>query len=239
MSTKERKQREFAEREERFLAAAEACIREEGFLNLQMARIARLCDYATGTLYQHFSSKEDLLLALANRGNEAHVELFRQVQRWTAGSTRDRMFAIAVGDFDFAQRNPEHTKLLQYVHTRAVWESASPQRREQALTCTGPVGEIVTGIVREALEAGELEARGLSPMELACGPWSVCEGMQALSQVQGLFEALRIEDPERLRFRQVVNHLNGMGWQPLWDPADQAALEQLVSRIRTEVFTDL
>jgi AcrR family transcriptional regulator len=239
MGTRERKLREFAEREERFLAVAEACIREEGFLNLQMARIARLCDYATGTLYQHFSSKEDLLLALANRGNEAHVELFRQVQRWRAGTTRERMFAIAVGDYDFARRNPEHVKLVQYVHTRAVWESASPLRREQALACTGPVGEIVTGIVREALQAGELEDRGLSPMELACGPWSVCEGMQALSQVQGLFEALHIDNPERLRFRQVVNHLNGMGWEPLADPSDEATLAHLVSRIRTEVFTGL
>jgi AcrR family transcriptional regulator len=236
VGTRERKQREVAEREQRFLLEAEAMVRTEGFLGLQMARLAESCDYATGTLYQHFCSKEDLLLALVNRQMEANVEMFRQVQRWQHGSSRERMFAIAVGDLDFARRYPQHAKLNQYVHTEVVWENTSAQRREQALACTGPVGEIVTEIVREALEKGELEDRGLSPMELACGPWSVCEGMRALSHVQGLFESLQIRDPERLLFRQVETYLNGMGWMPLADPDDQQAIDTLVARIRDQVF---
>lgn len=239
MGTKERKQRELAAREACFLDAAADLVRRDGFLNLQMARVARACDFAVGTLYQHFSSKEDLLLALANRQLDLHVEAFRRVQAWTAGGTRERMFALAVGDVEFARRFPEHTKLVHYVHTPAVWESTSVERRRQAMCCTGPVGEIVAGIVREALECGELEARGLSPMELACGPWSVCAGMQALSHVQGMFEALGIGDPERLLFLQVQTHLNGMGWRPLADLADPAASAALVARVREEVFAPL
>jgi AcrR family transcriptional regulator len=236
MGTRERKQREFVEREERFLLAAESLARTEGFLNLQMARIAEACDYATGTLYQHFSSKEDLLLALANRRMESFVDLFRRVRDWRAGSSRERMFAIAVGDLDFARRYPEHAKLTQYVHAEAVWENTSEARRAQAMSCTEPVGEIVTSIVNEALERGDLVAGGLSPMELACGPWSICEGMRALGHVQGLFEALEIHEPERLLFRQVQVHLNGMAWAPLAEPSDQSATDALVARIRREVF---
>lgn len=236
MGTRERKQREFEEREERFLLAAERLARTEGFLNLQMARIAEACDYATGTLYQHFSSKEDLLLALANRRMESFLDVFRQVNDWQHGNPRERMFAIAVGDLDFARRYPEHAKLTQYVHAEAVWENTSETRRNQAMMCTQPVGEIVSRIVTEAIERGELDAGGLSPMELACGPWSICEGMRALGHVQGLFDALEIRMPERLLFRQVQVQLNGMGWRPLVDPLDEEGTLALVTRIRHEVF---
>ncbi|OOG23612.1 TetR family transcriptional regulator [Thioalkalivibrio denitrificans] len=236
MGTRERKQKEFSLREALFLEAAEAMVSEEGFLHLQMARLAEACDYATGTLYQHFSSKEDLLLALANRRMEAFVDIFRKVGAWQGGTPRERMFAIAVGDLDFSRHHPEHAKLTQYVHAEAVWENTSPERREQAMCCTGPVGEVVAGIVQEAIDRGDLDAQGLSPLELACGPWSVCEGMRALSHVQGLFESLNIRSPERLFFRQVQVHLNGLNWAPLADPADHAATDALVARVRREVF---
>ena len=65
MGTRERRQREVAEREDLFLDVALELIRQDGLLNLQMARIAEKSEYAVGTLYLHFASKEDLLVALA------------------------------------------------------------------------------------------------------------------------------------------------------------------------------
>jgi AcrR family transcriptional regulator len=236
VTTRERRQREFEAREERFLQAAEDIIAAEGFLNLQMARLAQACDYATGTLYQHFSSKEDLLLALVVRQQEAHIDVFRQVERWRGTNARERMFAIVVGDLDFTRRHPDHMKLAHYVHTQAVWENASEARRTQALACSGPIGEVVTGIVREALAAGALDETGLSPMALALGPWSISEGMNSLNQIKGLFEALQIEDTDRLLLRQVQTYMNGLGWRPFSDPADEAVTARLVARIRAEVF---
>lgn len=236
MSTRERRQREIQEREALFLSAAEAVIAGEGFLNLQMARLAEACDYATGTLYQHFSSKEDLLLALVVKQLEAHIDVFRQVAGWHAATPRERMFAIVVGDLDFKRRHPEHMKLVHYVHTQAVWENTSEARREQALACSDPVGAIVTAIVRDGIAAGDLSHGGLTDMELAIGPWSICEGMTALQQIKGLFDQLGVEGVDRLLFRQVQTYLNGMGWKPFADPADQAATDALVARIRAEVF---
>jgi AcrR family transcriptional regulator len=51
MGTKERRQREVSEREQRFLEKARELIVQDGLLNLQMARVAEACDYATGTFY--------------------------------------------------------------------------------------------------------------------------------------------------------------------------------------------
>ena len=59
-----RRQREIAAREVVLLDAAQAQIQRDGLLSLQMARVADECGYAIGTLYKHFASKEDLLVAL-------------------------------------------------------------------------------------------------------------------------------------------------------------------------------
>ena len=55
MGTKERRERQFQEREQRLLAAARQLIVRDGLLNLQMAKLAEVSEYAMGTLYQHLS----------------------------------------------------------------------------------------------------------------------------------------------------------------------------------------
>ena len=103
MGTRERKHREFVDREQLFLQAAREQICADGLLSLQMAKVARACDYATGTLYQHFASKEDLLVAISAEMSETRVNFFERVANWDAPS-RDRMFAIAVGDTLYLKR---------------------------------------------------------------------------------------------------------------------------------------
>ena len=62
VGTKERKLRQLEARELLVLDAARSLICENGLLKLQMSRIAEKCEYAVGTLYQHFAGKEDLLV---------------------------------------------------------------------------------------------------------------------------------------------------------------------------------
>ncbi len=236
MGTQERKQREREAREALFLDAADQMIAESGFMKLQMGPLAAACDYATGTLYQHFQSKEDLLLALVVREVETHLDFFRRVDRWQGGTPRERMIAIAVSDLEFARRHPQHMKLKHYVLTEAVWEQTSEARRNEALACSGPMSEIVNRIVRDAVNCGDLQAHGLSATAVSLGPWSLCEGLTALGQVKGLLESLEIADIERLLFRHMQALLNGMVWKPLADPADEAASAALVARIRREIF---
>jgi len=235
MGTAERKQKEKEERETLFLERAAELIRHEGLLNLQMARLAEACDYSTGTLYQHFSSKEDLLVAMAERSTVDHIDLFRRAAAWSAG-TRDRMFAIAVGDVYFAKKNPGHAKLMQYVFAEAVWENASPARRESLLGQCRPITEIINRLVDEACERGELAPNGLRPMELALGPWCLCEGMHSLVHTQGLLDSCEIAKPESLLYLHVQILLNGMGWKPLLEPVDPDAIAARVAAIHREVF---
>lgn len=238
MGTRERRRREFAEREQRFLDKARELICENGLLNLQMARVARGCDYATGTLYQHFASKEDLLLALNSHMTADRVVLFRRAAAWQADS-RERIFAIAVADTVFARRYPEHFRLSQYVHTDAVWHAASEGRRHQALEAGKPLGEAVAGIVQDALDNGDLESHGLNHYELIVGNWTLTQGMHTLVHADGLAEMYDIREPYRKMLMHLQLLLNGMGWQPLCQPWDGEELDTLTDRVHREVFDDM
>lgn len=238
MGTRERKQREFADREQLFLDTARELIRQDGLLNLAMARIARECDYAVGTLYQHFASKEDLLIALATVNESYRLELFQRVENWRAPS-RDRMFGLPVADMIFVRSHPEHFRLAQFAYTEVVWGAASEARRNQALTGGRPLGELVARIVNDAADCGDLDLKGLKPNELALGPWTMTLGTHNLVHAEGILEQYQMREPYRLMLRHVHNVLNGLGWQPLFDPSDDVALDAKIQQLCNEVFHDL
>src|SRR5690606_23442829 len=149
MSSQDRKLREFAGREQRFLDKAQELIQRDGLLQLQMSRIAEDCEYAIGTLYKHFASKEDLLVALSTRNCLCRVELFERAARWD-GPTRDRLIAVALADLMVLREQPEHFRLAQFVWTDVVWGAASPATRQRALQACEPLASLIDGIAAEA-----------------------------------------------------------------------------------------
>ena len=237
MGTKERRERQFQEREQGLLTAARQLIVRDGLLNLQMAKLAEVSEYAMGTLYQHFASKEDLLVALMTESVAEQAALFQKASAWQA-RTRGRMFAITVADMIFVQRSPEHFRLAQYAHCDVVWNAASQCRREAHFAASQPVCDAVLAIVNDAIAGGDLEPRGMRPESIATGCWSLTLGVHNLVHADGLLDHFNVHKPYFLLARHMQQLLNGMGWLPLIDPADIGALEALIARIRTEVFNE-
>lgn len=236
MATADRKQRELARREDLFLDKAQELIQRDGLLSLQMSRVAEESEYAIGTLYKHFASKEDLLVALSTRNCLSRLELFERAARWP-GPTRDRVVALALADLIVLREQPEHFRLAQFVWTDVVWGAASPESRQRALRTYAPLSALVDGIAAEARRSGDLPAGfALPDQALTIGPWILCLGMHTLAQHEGLLDAEDLGDPYRLLFKHLHYLLNGYGWQPLFDPCDDAALDRAVERLCREVF---
>ena len=236
MSTKERRQRELAAREQRFLDCAQDLIQRDGLLSLQMSRIAEECDYAVGTLYQHFASKEDLLLALVTRDCLNRVELFERAAKWN-GTSRERMLAIAIADLMLIRSQPQVFRVMQYVFTDVIWHAASEKARQRSLEAGKPIGELIEAIAAEAIRAGDLPAdTGLTPMTLTIGPWTLCMGMHTLVHAEGVLEHHGATEPYRLLIKHLQHLLNGYGWRPLFDVSDEAAIDAQLARISREVF---
>ena len=236
MGTRERRQREIAGRAQLFLAAARDLIRQDGLLNLQMSKVAEKCDYAVGTLYQHFLSKEDLLVALATDEAQERVDMFQRVHDWGAATTRERMIGFAVADIVYARRNPEHFRLLQFALTEVVWGAAPASRRQACLDANAPLRQLTLSLIAEAVRNGDLDMRGLQPDEVCLAPWALALGMHSIMHTEGLLEQHEIREPYHLMLRHLSELLNGLGWKPLADPTDHAAFDALAERICKEVL---
>jgi AcrR family transcriptional regulator len=237
MSTRARRQQEFARREKNFLQEAHRQICADGLLSLHMAKVARACDYATGTLYQHFASKEDMVLALSTELMGTRLAYFRRAARWQA-ETRARQFALSVGDMLFAKRHPEHFQLAQYVSTQVVWGAATQTRRDAMLSACQPITGLVCGIVDDAIVAGDLDPHGRRTIEMTLGPWTMTLGMHTLVHSDGLMEQYDLLDPYLLLLRQLHLLLNGMGWRPFVDAYDDTVLKGSIERVLNDVFPE-
>lgn len=238
MGTRERRQRELSEREDHFLDAALALIRADGLLNLQISKIAEKTEYAVGTLYLHFASKEDLLLALITRAFADYLELVQRVDAWKA-STRERMFAVGVADMVFVNRHPDHFRIVQYSMSEVAWQAASLERRKAFLEANDPVVAIVCRIVEEARRVGDLEPLGQSAQEMGIGIWALCAGYHNFTHAEGVLEDFSVHDPYPLMCRHIQALLDGYRWKPLSNPAEPGGTDALIARIRREVFEDL
>lgn len=232
-----RKLRQRAEREQVFLERAWSMIQSEGVLKLQMSRLAKECEYSVGTLYQHFSSKEDLLVALATCGVAERLALFRRVAAWK-GPSRHRILAILLADVLFAQKEPEYFRLAQYVSTHTVWASASEERRRAALEASYPLGEAIESIVNHAISCGDVYPQQVTGRELCIGLWAMGEGMQTLVSAQGLLEAHSVPRPYQLLMTHANGLLNGLEWLPIMPLDDVSQQNQVLAHIMADVFPE-
>lgn len=237
MGIQDRKKRQFAQREQIFLDCAWDMLEREGALNLQMAKLAAESEYSVGTLYMHFASKEDLLLALATRTVAQRGLLYEQAVAWQAPS-RHRMLAIVVADLLFALSAPVSIRLAQYVATHTVWAAASSERQSLAMTASEPLVAAVQQVADAAIATGDVHSADLNSRELCTGIWAMTQGMHTLTSADDLFEQHTLPRPYRLLLRHIHALLNGLGWQSIVAIDDSEAQQEILNTILLEVFPE-
>lgn len=184
-----RRERERAQREGEILAAAERVISRHGFHGAGMTEIAREAEFAIGTLYGFFDSKEALYERLIVE-RTASLATAMRAALGSGGATRERLERAL--DAKLAHMNEHLDFILIYASTSMMascgWASptAALTMREQTLAA-------VAQVVRGAKSSGELvtEAR----------PEDVALAFQTLSTGYLLAEARgpKTFDPERVR----------------------------------------
>lgn len=184
-----RRERERAQREAEILAAAERVISRHGFHGAGMTEIAREAEFAIGTLYGFFDSKEALYERLIVERTASLASAMRAALE-SGGPARERL-ARAL-DAKLAHMSDHLDFILIYASTSMMatcgWASpaAALTMREQTLAA-------VAQVVRDAKSTGELvtDAR----------PEDVALAFQTLSTAYLLAEARgpKAFDPERVR----------------------------------------
>lgn len=234
MSTTTRKQREIEARERLILDTAGAMLAERGYLGLNMDRIAAAIEYSKGTIYQHFSSKEDLIAGLCTDTLGKRADMFARAGAFQ-GRPRERMSAIAVANDVFLALYPRHRAVEHILEIGSVFGKISSDRLNAFLGTKKRMMSGLTGIVTDAVEAGELVLpAGMSPAAPVYGLWTQAVGHESLRA------HAQLPPFEGIDLRSVLWHnyqllLDGYGWRPLlheWDYAES------VRRIHAEVFPE-
>src|SRR5271167_274529 len=116
------------ETQAKILDAALAIFSEQGFEKAQLEEVAARAGYTRGAIYAHYSSKEDLFLALMEHRVLTRFTAIRQVieaepkvsnrpaifKRWIAAQAGDHAWAILMLDFKlYALRRPRSREKLQ------------------------------------------------------------------------------------------------------------------------------
>jgi len=147
-----RRERLKQRRAQRILGAAAAVFARKGFHPATIREIAELADVAEGTIYNYFTDKQDLLVAMARHliANSANAALDQY-----EGEDDRRFLQMLLADrFQFAAENADFIRALM-VH---VWQDSS--FRQQYL------GQVIEPLI-ELLESRlqwRIEAGGLRPV---------------------------------------------------------------------------
>lgn len=219
MSISERKKRAWEERDRLILETADRLLLDHGYLGLNLDQLAKKIEYSKATIYNHYESKEDLMMAVAVMHQEIRVNYFSRALTFD-GNSRDRIFVVGIANSLLADRYPHGFSLAQLISMPSIWEKASGERQNAYLQVSGQSLKIMLEIIRQARQAGDLDANFPRDEHVLTGLIALAKGSALLAgDFQMLPDELAIR-PLDLLFDNYGMYLNGVGWKPLDQECD-------------------
>ena len=131
------------------LEAAEALVREQGFVGLTIQALATRAGVAVGTVYRYFDGKQELATEVFRTATEREVRAVEAAVQGGGGSVVERLRdALRV----FAQRALKAPRLAWALIAEPVDPVVDQARLEYRVVW----GELFRGLLEEGIAAGEL-----------------------------------------------------------------------------------
>ncbi len=142
-----RRERLRREREERILEAAAAVFARKGFHQATVREIAESADVADGTIYNYFTDKRDLLVAMTRHViADSATDALEQLQ---GADTRGFLTALLSERFALLERNPDFLRAM----LAEMWTDEA--FREQYMgKVIAPLLRLMEGYLQAHVEAG-------------------------------------------------------------------------------------
>ncbi|MES0327793.1 MAG: TetR/AcrR family transcriptional regulator [Gammaproteobacteria bacterium] len=229
-----RKQRELAQRDELILDAAQNILHEQGYSYLTMDRIAEAVEYSKGTIYNHFSSKEDMVCSLCCRSVNSLIDMFSRAAEYE-GSSRERFSAIGIGYSLYHQVHPMAAQNVQIIKINAVREKISEEKLAEMELLEQRIIEIALHVVNEAIDCGELP-KETTPIanSIVFGCWSMYFGALILENSDIPLEDLGFSPAVQMLWLNTQKFLDGYNWLPLSSDTDN---EAMFNKITSDLYT--
>jgi AcrR family transcriptional regulator len=187
MGTEERKAREKERRRNQIVDAAEKVIFSKGLEQSTMDEIAEEAELSKGTLYLYFKNKNELYLAITQRGSDILNQRFSEVFASAHDHTGIELIQL-IGEtyLSFVRENPDYYRAFMYYESLSDVQEL--RESEFAQNCEENRREALNFIVR-ALQIGMQDGTvddSYEPRELAVVIWSSTRGITTMSHMMGV-----------------------------------------------------
>jgi len=173
LGIKERKERQRREVRGGILSAAREIASDEGWRSVTIRKIASRIEYSPPVIYEHFESKDEILLELMHQGYAEQLGAVESARK-KANTPEEAMLGIADAWMDFAFRSPD---LYQVMYGLGGAPFSAAETRNEGEKIAAVVGEVLIEILQN--RGGETEDIDGKVMLL----WSTVHGLAALMMV--------------------------------------------------------
>jgi len=211
---REQREKEIVEKTIRLLS-------QRGFLDLRMADIARETSYSMGTIYSHFESKEDLLVACAHALILEHKVLFDAIANQPITAI-EKIITTAQCSWHISMRHPDLIEIDNLSLMPSIWRRATKQRANELNQLHIELAQMFLGLVYEAIEKSlsgyeQLDQNQIDQLAnyLTHGMWGLCVGLSSTAQSGYASTLCPDSDDESDSYfsTNYSNFLKGYGWQ--------------------------
>ncbi len=230
-----RQEEKWQKRENTLLDHVQFIIDDVGYAHFNMDRLVRASDVSKGTVYNHFTSKEDCLAALCCRGMEELKDMFLRAQAFD-GKPREKALAIHYAYRLHMKLHPVMSTALVTARTAAFVEKTSPMRAAKVRHNDETLFAIAFEVIDSAVQAGDLEiTEDLDATVITFLTWSTSYGINLLEDT-GFEQTIGdLLEEKNIALIGANVLMDGIGMKPLSRDWDYRATWQ---RIAEEVFPE-
>ena len=214
------KQRELAERDQRYLAVARRLLLDEGIAQCTVNRVAQETGFSKVTLYQRFRSKEQLLVEVGLGCRQELAQVTRCAAR-LEGPPRVRLEAIGYGIGHYAKRYAENVRILSMIDSEVVLTKAPEELQEQMAALDVEIFGLMADCVHRGIEAGDLVLPpNVEPHAIVFLMWTSIDGWAHCTGGGAPMDEIELRNPFEALALCIRHLLDAFGWRPLmreWD----------------------
>ena len=143
---------------------------------LTMDQVVNSSPYSKGTIYNHFTCKEDLIISLANDANLKLKKLLLKKDTPNIG-TRERILNIGTEYLKFSIEEPTYHRLMMHESSGYFRDKSSDKHKTDHLNSGNSILRIILDVINLAIANGDLNpVPHRTPEQIAFTLWSISFG---------------------------------------------------------------
>ncbi|MFG2648489.1 TetR/AcrR family transcriptional regulator [Streptomyces sp. NPDC048436] len=216
MRTTQRKAQEVADRDQMLVHVALGMICTDGFHNLTLGKLAQQAGYSKGTVYNHFTCREDLLIELSAESARRQLRYFQAIADLPWDGVRS-VYGMALAYMEHAVVAPELFECSITARTDAVCRIASEQRLARRDLVESQMSQVVGYAVERSLAEGAFHNDEVEASVAVDALRAYILGYAAMHLLSRRFLWAGEEGLEG-RLKVMTSMVGGLGWTRLGIP---------------------